>query len=94
MILSLLAVEAVFRAFRDLLTLDSGVTSVKSSVVVERSAPHLHLHLVSGWCVGVVCFWRHSMIGRVVLLSAAASMVMMYFCSVSNDSYAVNLNHF
>ena len=36
----------------------------------------------------------HSMVGNDVVLWATASMVMIYFYSVSNDSYVVNLNHF
>ena len=94
MILSLLAIEAVLGDFRDLLILDSGVNSVESSVVVGHSASPLHIFLLSGWHVGTVGYWRHSVVGRVVLLLAAASMVMMYFVSVSTDSYLVNSNHF
>ena len=94
MTFSLLAVEVVLGAFRDLLILDSGMDSVESSVVVELSASPLYMYIISGWHMGTVGCWRHSMVGRVILLLAAASMVVMYFCSVRTDSYIVNLNHF
>ena len=44
--------------------------------------------------ISAVGCWRYSMVGRVILLSGAVSMAMMYFCSVRTDSYVVNLNHF
>ena len=48
MVLSLLAVGAVLDAFMDLLILDSGVDSVRSSVVMGRSTPALPMFLLGG----------------------------------------------
>ena len=52
MILSLLAVEAVLDAFMDLLILDPGVDSVKSSIVIGRSASLLPMFLLRRRRVG------------------------------------------
>ena len=38
--------------------------------------------------------WALSVVGLVGVLSAAAAMVVMYFYSVSTDSYVVNLDHY
>ena len=52
MILSLLAVGAVIDASMDLLILDSGVDSIRSSVVMGYSTPPLPMFLLGGWRVG------------------------------------------
>ena len=44
--------------------------------------------------MGGVGRWVLSVVGLVGVLSVAAAMVVMYFHSVSTDSYVVNLNHY
>ena len=38
--------------------------------------------------------WGLPLVGLVGVLSAALAMVVMYFYSVSTDSYVVNSNHY